>query len=226
MFMNYNFDQHDIFEDIHGAIFTKDPVAVGIGASTRLATSAGHKAARDIEVGDQVMTFDNGLRSVLSVTKTLVPVRHDALPIFVPAGAIGNRVEFVVPELQVVMIESDRAEALFGDPFVLVRAGDLVGYNGICRTIPMKEMELVTIEFEADEVVFGSTGELFFCPVSHKTIQRSDSYAGRSSYAVLPSDLAARLTKRHISIQLHHSHEANLGADAYDLLHQDVCLAA
>lgn len=226
MFINHNFNEHDIFEDIFGSGYAENPTAVGIDASAHLATSTGHKAARDIKVGDQVLTFDNGLRAVRSVKKTHFAVRHDALPVFVPAGAIGNKADLVVPERQVLMIESDRAEALFGDPFALVRAGDLVGYNGICRIIPVKELELVTLEFETDEVVFGSKGELFFCALSQTTMQRSDTHAGKSAYTVLSPQLAVQLTQRSSTVQPYDLAETSRGADAYDLLHQEVRLAA
>lgn len=193
MFMNSNFDADDLYEEFAHDTFAPSTVLTGIDAATRLATRIGRKSVRDIEAGDEVLTFDNGFRCVRAVQRSVLTLRYDTLPIYVPAGALGNQQEFTVPEKQVVMIENDRAEMLFGDPFALVRAEDLVGYNKICRIVPYQELEVVKLDFGTDEVVFGGGGELFFCPVSWRSLQRSDVNYGKSPYTVLKSQIAVRL---------------------------------
>ena len=226
MIMNHNFEKHDIFEDVFGATSTPSPAATGIDGATNLATSDGYKAAREIQVGDQILTFDNGLRTVRSVQKRMTPTQTTSLPIFVPAGAIGNEVDLVVPEHQVLMIENDRAEAMFGDPFVLVRARDLVGYNGISRIVPAQELETVEIEFGNDEVIFGAKGELFFCPVSRETIQHSDIFFEHSGYSILSADMVVKLTPRTDHAPAQNFHKSTPASDAYDLVAQFECRAA
>lgn len=226
MIMNHNFEKHDIFEDVFGSTSTPSPAATGIDGATNLATSDGYKAAREIQVGDQILTFDHGLRTVRSVQKRITSTHIASLPIFVPAGAIGNEVDLVVPEHQVLMIENDHAEAMFGDPFVLVRAQDLVGYNGISRIVPVQELETVEIEFATDEVIFGAKGELFFCPVSRETIQRSDNFFEHSGYSILSPDMVVKLTPRTNHTSAQNLSKLTPAPDAYDLLAQCECRAA
>lgn len=226
MFMNDNFDDHDILDNVAAYDFTTTLVSTGIDASTRLATRDGRKAARDIKVGDEVLTFDNGLRTVRSIDRTFQALHYDALPILVPAGALGNQDEFTVPQNQVLMIESDRAEMLFGDPFALVRAEDLVGYNGICRVIPVNAMDVVIIDFGTDEVVFGAKGELFFCPVAKITQQRSDIYAAPSSYTVLDSKMVVQMTAEQDPAPVGLFRRDDQSFECGDVLVNGECLAA
>ena len=226
MYMNSNFDAHDLLEEYDPNTFAPSTVLTGIDAASRLATRTGRKSARDIKAGDEVLTFDNGWRSVRAVQKTLLTLHSDTLPIYVPAGALGNQTEFIVPEKQVVMIENDRAEMLFGDPFSLVRAKDLVGYNRICRIVPNEELEVVRIDFGTDEVVFGAGGELLFCPVSPTSVQLSDIYAGASPYKVLEPRMVVHLTALGDIVQDCFLRPTNADADRLNDLADEYSLAA
>lgn len=150
----------------HGAI------AEGLIAGTRVATELGWQSVEDLRAGDRVVTFDNGMRPLKSVSiSTLWTAEKSAprhvWPLEVPKGVLGNREEIQLLPDQAVLIESDAAEEIYGDPFTMVSAKVLDGFNGITRVPPMREMTLVMLEFEGDEVVYVNGTTLVQCPNNH-----------------------------------------------------------
>lgn len=141
----------------------------GLVAGTRVATAIGWRPVEAIVPGDTVLTFDDGLMPVTRVTRSILwsdPAscpRH-LLPLHVPAGALGNQSEMMLLPEQPVMLESDTAEEVFGDPFALMPAQALEGLRGIVRFKPAERVEVVSLCFETDQVVFANIGALFFCP--------------------------------------------------------------
>ena len=147
-------------------------LAEGLIAGTLVATEMGWQPVEDLRTGDRVVTFDNGMRPLKSVSvSTLWTVEASAprnvWPMEVPAKALGNRETLRLLPDQSVLIESDEAEDLFGDPFMMVNAGVLDGYKGITRVPPAREMVIVTLVFDADEVVYASGTTLVHCPNEH-----------------------------------------------------------
>lgn len=143
----------------------------GFTAGTRLATAMGWRPAEAITVGDEVLTFDHGVQMVVAVTRgTHIAAAGDlpafAVPIHVPIGAIGNEEPMVLLPDQIVMLESDAAETLTGDPFALVPASALEGFRGIDRIRGIRPVEVVSLHFEDDEVVFADGGALMFAPAA------------------------------------------------------------
>ena len=144
-------------------------VAEGLIAGTLVATEQGWQPVQDLQPGDRVVTFDNGMQRLKAVrVSTLWTAAAQAprglWPLRVPPRALGNRTEIVLLPEQVVLIESDAAETLYGDPFGMVAAGALDGYKGIERTPPAREMTVVTLEFTRDEVVYANGTTLVHCP--------------------------------------------------------------
>lgn len=151
--------------------------ASGILAGTRVATAVGWQRIEDIREGDAVLTFDNGLRTVRAVKRQPLWEGSDHCPrqfqpYFVPAGALGNREDMMVLPRQGVLVESDAAEDALGDPFVLVQVNALVGTCGIERVDPGHPLEVITLHFDEDEIVFSSNGALCICPAAGDMLQR------------------------------------------------------
>lgn len=146
-------------------------VTCGLVAGTKVATQMGWRVVEAVTAGDQVLTFDGGLQTVAAVTRQVV-CTHGARtdyadwPLTVPAGALGNREDMILMPQQAVLVESDTAEAVFGDPFAMIPAAALDGFRGIYRTAPAAQFEVVTLQFAQDEVVFANIGALFFCPAA------------------------------------------------------------
>lgn len=140
----------------------------GLLAGTQVASASGWVAVEDLKVGDVVMTFDNGPQTICAVTRQLYPYglgRAEARPlVIVPAGLLGNtRTLAMLPE-QVVLAESDMAEALLGDPFAPLYADALTAQPGVAAVLPEASACVVTLGFERDEAIFVEGQALAVCP--------------------------------------------------------------
>lgn len=143
-------------------------VAQGLIAGTLVATELGWQPVEDLRAGDRVVTFDNGMRPLKAVKIATLYTAAEAAPrqvwpLQIPRGALGNRTEMQVLPGQTLLIESDVAEDLFGDAFLMVKAGVLDGYKGIECSPPSTEVTVVSLEFDGDEVVYANGTLLVHC---------------------------------------------------------------
>ena len=173
-----------------GVDTTTSGMASGLVAGTRIATNIGWRAAEAIAPGDQVLTFDGGMQVVRRITRSVLwssprNCPEYLWPLEVPAGALGNqRAMLLLPE-QNVMVESDAAEEMFGDPFVMIPATALNGFCGITRVKPHNEVVVYTLHFDQEQVVFACSGALFHCPSDTEGCLL-DMEQNASPYAALP----------------------------------------
>ncbi len=137
-------------------------VTEGIAASTLVATPFGWRPVQDLAVGDLVLTFDNGMQAITGLSSSSQTV-GSSWPIHIAAGAIGNKVDLVVSAHQPVLVESDIAEDLLGDPFALVRAEALLDLAGVTPAIPDDAAKFVELEFAETQVVYAAGGGLLMC---------------------------------------------------------------
>ena len=149
----------------------------GLVAGTVVASALGWRAVEALAVGDGVLTFDNGMQRIEEVHR--LHLWPDAArsapaswPVVVPEGALGNRTALTLLPDQGVMIESDTACEVFGDPFAVVPAQSLVGVRGIDRRAPTGPVELVALVFAEPQVIHAGGGALIHCPPSRRTLDR------------------------------------------------------
>ncbi len=176
----------------HGAQPKLDAKTSGLIAGTKVATRAGWAKVETIKAGQQVLTFDGGLQTVIAVTRHVLMADNRNIaswPLFVPAGALGNREDMTILPHQSVMIESDTAESLIGDPFAVIPGAALNGLRAISQSRPTDWVEVIQIHFAQDEIVFANIGALFLCRA--KSDLMSD--AKHTSYDVLPMSMAEDL---------------------------------
>lgn len=179
-----------------GALGGMDILSTGLVAGTQVATEHGWRNVEALQQGDQVLTFDAGLQTLRSMSRSwsfanhgTTPMRH--WPLFVPAGVLGNDAAMTLLPEQSVMVESDLGEAMFDDPFVLIPALALDGYRGIERRNPHRPIEVVVLHFETEQLVFANVGALFHCPADHHiTILGMLDAAAAPGYEVLSFDVA------------------------------------
>lgn len=171
----------------------------GIVTGTRVATSQGWCDADTIRAGDMVMTFDSGLRRVIKVERRPLwsgdgPVPERFWPILVPVGMIENAQPVMLLPRQGVLLESDLAEAALGDPFALIPAVALEGGAGVERVCPNDLIEVVSLHFDSDQVIFAEHGALLFCPSGGDLVQIALRNAARHCpYQMLPVSCAFEL---------------------------------
>lgn len=175
-------------------------LATGLVAGTMVATAMGWRLVEAIAKGDMVLTFDRGLQPVRALTRGVhwdrtTPCPNLLWPLKVPAGALGNQDAMTLLPEQCVMVESDTAEMLFGDPFTLLNGADLAGFRAIKPAAPDCVLDVIQLHFDDDEVVFANAGALVFCP-SLRVINMAELLAARpdtAPYTPLPADEAAML---------------------------------
>lgn len=120
--------------------------------------------AGDLQPGDAVLTFEQGEVPVARVFRSAQAVRvpQPFWPVFLPVGAMDNDEPAELLPAQMVMLESDLAEELYGEPFVMVPASSLVGWNGIERRAPETD-EIIHLQFDTPQVVFAGRSLLLGC---------------------------------------------------------------
>jgi hypothetical protein len=148
----------------------------GIIAGTSVATSMGWRDVVALQEGDMVLTFDGGLQQLKSISRSLIwNGRGDCpkafWPLQVPKGALENAKEMQVLPRQGVMLESDIADEVLGDPFALIPAAALEGVRGIERVYSTNPVEVITLGFEDDQIVFAEQGALLFCAAGKDIVQ-------------------------------------------------------
>lgn len=176
-------------------------VMSGIVVGTRVATSMGWRDVGGLQLGDMVLTFDGGLQPVTGITRTALWSGNGACPeafwpLVVPAGALENGKTMRILPRQGVMLESDIAEQALGDPFALIQARALEGVRGIERVFPNDPIEVVTLRFDVDQVVYAEQGTLLFCAAGKDLLQAVTKFAAEQcEYSFLPNQSAVQLAQ-------------------------------
>ncbi len=145
-----------------------ETVSHGLVAGTRIASMLGWRGVELLAIGDLVLTFDNGMQEITDIRRLNLcfdgpetDVAH--WPVVVPAGALGNKEHLTLLPDQGVMLESEAAVDIYGDPFAVVAAWALVGVRGIHRARPTQRVELISLSFAQDQVIYAEGGALILC---------------------------------------------------------------
>jgi len=169
----------------------------GLMAGTRVASNLGWRAIDALAVGDKVLTFDSGMQEITEIRRAHMwldaPDTAETLwPVVIPVGALGNREELVLLPDQGVMVESDAAQDMHGDPFAVITAQSMIGLRGIRRRQPLHRVELIAVYFVRDEVVYAEGGALIHCPRDMSSLDKFLE-AGTQTYDVLSGEAAEEL---------------------------------
>ncbi len=146
------------------------PRAGGLTKGAFVATPDGWCPAENLVPGTLVLTFDDGLKRLRELRRQGIwtgkgPFPELTWPLDVPRGVLGNRSAMLLPPDLNLLIESDLAEELYGDPFALIPIKALDGVLGIERTPPNGPQEVVNLIFDADQVIFVNGSSLVHCPL-------------------------------------------------------------
>lgn len=140
-------------------------IAEGIVSDTLIATPEGWRTAVSLQAGQRVLTFDHGEQKISSIQVMPFWAEHQShWPLLVPVGAMENREEVILLPEQKVMIESDVAEELFGEAFVLVPALALESWRGIGVCRPPAGKAVVQIGFDEPQILYASRNLMLSCP--------------------------------------------------------------
>lgn len=141
----------------------------GFVAGTHVASNLGWRAVEALSVGDKVLTFDHGMQTIVDIQRETLFAPENTLPpaqcpLLVPKGAMNNRKNMWLMPDQGMLMESDAAIDALGDPFAVVPARVLKGLKGIRSTPPVDQLDITTLAFANDEVVYVEGGMLAHCP--------------------------------------------------------------
>lgn len=172
----------------------------GMMAGTAVASNLGWRAIEALAVGDMVLTFDNGMQEIVEIRRMTFwsdapDTPRAEWPVIVPVGALDNRQELTLLADQGVLVESDAASDIYGDPFAVVPAMALDGFRGIYRTAPQQQIELIAIYFAEEQMIYAEGGALVHCPANTTALDAFIA-ADAMAYDVLGPLDAAYLTAR------------------------------
>lgn len=147
---------------VSGAAFNVENTAVCFAAGTRLNTAKGHRPIEKLRVGDLVETADHGLQPVRWIGQMCVCAADEMAPIFIAAGALGNRRDLLVSPQHRMLLSGWQVELMFGESEVFAAAKMLVNGTTI-RPQPMAQVTYYHLMFDAHEIVFaeGAGAESF-----------------------------------------------------------------
>ncbi|MCR8723358.1 Hint domain-containing protein [Frigidibacter sp. ROC022] len=126
---------------------------VCFAAGTLIETPEGPRPIEDMVPGDLVLTKDRGPQPLRWSGCRRVPARGSMAPVAFAPGAIGNSRRLLVSPQHRILVSDWRAELLFGEGSVLVRAKDMVNGSTITR-IEGGSVTYHHILFDRHEIVF------------------------------------------------------------------------
>ncbi|QBF31656.1 Hint domain-containing protein [Thalassococcus sp. S3] len=127
---------------------------------TMIATPTGERRVEDLEIGDRVITRDNGIQDIRWLGKRaltgqeLVQAEH-LRPVLIRAGALGNGLperDMMVSPNHRVLVANDKTALYFEEREVLVAAKHLTGLDGV-DVVEVSGVTYIHFMFEQHEVV-------------------------------------------------------------------------
>lgn len=178
---------------LNGLLMSKQS---GFVSGTRVASNLGWGAVDDLNIGDKVLTFDHGMQSIVDIQREALVAPDEVVPnghrpILVPDGALINRKDIWLAPDQGILVESDAVTDALGDPFAVVPSRALEGLKGIRSASLVDRLDVITLTFEQDEVIYMEGGMLAHCP-RPRFLLSDDTLGADAMYIVLDLE-AARL---------------------------------
>ncbi|MGI3211604.1 Hint domain-containing protein [Roseovarius tibetensis] len=130
---------------------------------TRIATPRGECAVEDLQVGDRIITRDNGLQEIRWIGQRALTGQElrkapHLCPILIRAGALGRGLplhDMLVSPQHRVLLNSDRAALYFDDREVLAAAKHMTGMEGI-GPAGVRATTYIHFMFDQHEVVLSN----------------------------------------------------------------------
>lgn len=120
-----------------------------------IATARGLIPAVKVELGDMLLTMDNGFQPVRWIGRRRIAGQGAMTPVEFDAGAIGNSARLRLSPNHRVLLRSWKAELLLGESEVLVAAKHLVNGTSI-RNAPCRAVTYVHFLLDNHEVLFAN----------------------------------------------------------------------
>ena len=130
---------------------------LGLLEGTLVRTRLGYRPIETLTMQDELAVFPHSFKRLDSMRHHLAYVEsaacpHTALPVLIPAGALGIHGELVLQHDMRVLLTDPDLRPILGTSNITIRAADLVGFRGISLIRP-QTMRLVVLAFESEEVI-------------------------------------------------------------------------
>ncbi|SFR44391.1 Hint domain-containing protein [Yoonia tamlensis] len=133
-------------------------------AGTLITTSTGPRPIESLEVGDLVLTKDNGLQPILWIGKRALDsidlaFKPNLRPIRIAAGSMGAglpKQDLLVSPQHRMLVRSEIAQRMFGTDEVLVAAKSLVAAPGVASVQTDAPVCYMHMLFDAHQVVYAN----------------------------------------------------------------------
>ena len=125
-------------------------------AGTLVETPGGRVAVEDLQPGDLVMTRDDGAQPVRWCGRTTRRAQGPDAPVVIAAGTLGDHGRAELSQNHRVLMRSPRAELLFGEGEVLVKAKDLVNGASIRLRRDGAPVTYVHVMFDRHQIIRGN----------------------------------------------------------------------
>lgn len=155
--------------------------ALCFAKGTLILTTSGEKLVEDLQVGDLVLTADNGPKPILWIgtnkfSKSFLAQKETLRPIRISAGALGTGLptsDLIVSPQHRILVRSAIAQKMFGTNEVLVAAKQLLQLGGVDIAYDIDEVQYTHFMFDQHEVVISNgaqTESLFTGPVALNSV--------------------------------------------------------
>lgn len=124
-------------------------------AGTSIATPMGDVLVEDIQIGDDISTYDCGPQTVRWVGGTTVAATGAFAPVLIKKGALGNAHDLYVSQQHRMLVSGWRAELLFGKPEVLIPAVHLLNDTNILL-IEGGDVQYFHMLFDQHQLIFAN----------------------------------------------------------------------
>lgn len=121
---------------------------------TMIETPDGPRMIEELQIGDMVMTLDQGPQPIRQIFDDTFRAVDNVAPIMFAKGAIGNDAPLTVSPQHRMLVTGWQAELYFGQDEVLVAAKHLVNGDTI-RQVSGGAVRYIHLLFDAHQIVFG-----------------------------------------------------------------------
>ena len=132
---------------------------------TPVATAGGWRLVETLDIGDRLRTIRGGFVAVVALHSADLDGSAgadtaDRWPLHIPAGVMGNRNDLRLLPDQPVLLSSDVAGRMFGNPMVWFPAGVLAGWRGVTQQPLQGGDRIATLILATDAMVHVAGGAL------------------------------------------------------------------
>ncbi|UWQ30457.1 Hint domain-containing protein [Leisingera sp. M523] len=121
---------------------------------TMIRVPGGEMRVEDLRPGMEVLTYDNGPQVLQWAGSRRIACTPQTAPIRFAKGSCGNTRDLYVSPQHRMLVSGSRAELLFGEGEVLVKAKDLVNDSTIRPALEMQEAQYVHLLFGRHQILW------------------------------------------------------------------------